>query len=227
MSLFIVVAAGESTDASIAARLPTADAVIAADGGLDQALKLGLEPTMLVGDLDSISAEGLKWAQDRQLPIERHPQDKDATDLELALRIATEQADEVVVVDSGAGRFDHALGNLLLLGSSRWAAVELSAIAGGGLVTVVRRHRVLSGRAGDIVSLFAVGGGATGVTTTGLRWALEGAEVQPCSSLGTSNEMTGTEASVSVSDGVVFVLQPLGSAASGGPAGALAREHDR
>lgn len=211
MSLFIVVAAGHSPDALMQAHLPKADGVIAADGGLDQALRLGLEPTMLVGDLDSISAEGLRWAEDRGLPIERHPRAKDATDLELALSIATQQADEVVVIDGGAGRFDHALGNLLLLGSSRWAGVALSAISGGGLVTVVREHRELRGKPGDVISLFAIGGVAHGVTTTGLRWALDGARLEPCSSLGTSNEMTGTEVTVSVSDGVVFVLQPLPS----------------
>lgn len=211
MSLFIVVAAGHTPPALMKARFPEADGIIAADGGLDQALRLGLEPTMLVGDLDSISAEGLQWAQDRGLPIERHPQAKDATDLELALSIATDQADEVVVIDGGAGRFDHALGNLLLLGSPRWADVRLSVISGGGLMTVVRGQRVLHGEPGDVISLFAIGGVANGVTTTGLRWGLDAARLDPCSSLGTSNEITDTEVTVSVSDGVVFVLQPLPS----------------
>ncbi|MDP6145078.1 MAG: hypothetical protein QF596_04835, partial [Acidimicrobiales bacterium] len=36
--------------------------VIAADSGLDNALALGCLPNILIGDLDSISAEGLDWA---------------------------------------------------------------------------------------------------------------------------------------------------------------------
>ena len=63
-------------------------AVIVADSGLDVALAAGLVPTMLVGDLDSISADGARWAADHGLPIEQHPADKDDTDTALALRCA-------------------------------------------------------------------------------------------------------------------------------------------
>lgn len=205
----MVVAGGDDPpDTRLAALLPAADVVIAADSGLDHALTLGLAPSILVGDLDSISPAGLTWATRHGVDIHQYPAAKDATDLELALDVATGEADEVVVVDPGVGRIDHALGNLLLLGSARYAGVRLSARLASGLVTVVRDERALHGAIGDPVSLFAVAGPARGVTTSNLRWSLEDATLQPGSTLGTSNELTDTEATVIVREGTVLAVQP-------------------
>ena len=60
--------------------LPAGAMVIAADGGAE----LGGPIDLLVGDLDSISAETLARIEH----VERHPVEKDATDLELALDAA-------------------------------------------------------------------------------------------------------------------------------------------
>ena len=46
----------------VVARIPADGIVLAADGGLDHALAAGLEPTGLIGDLDSITEAGLAWA---------------------------------------------------------------------------------------------------------------------------------------------------------------------
>ncbi len=206
----IVVAGGAPVDPRIAPLLPQASAIIAADSGLDHALALGFTPTMLVGDLDSVSASGLHWAQEHDIAIHRHPEDKDHTDLELALAIACEAHDQVLVVDAGFGRFDHALGNVLLLGSHRWAKTALSAVVGNSWLTVVRdRTREVANNVGDIVSIFPVGGEAGGVITTGLRWPLDNATLEPGSSWGTSNEVVAPPATVTVRTGVAFAVRPL------------------
>lgn len=214
MSVVVVVAGGEPPDEShgrqaLQELLPeAADHVVAADSGLDHARVLGLAPTVLVGDLDSISAEGLHWAHQHDVVIEEHPSDKNETDLELALAAACRLGDELIVVDGRLGRFDHAVGNLLLLGSERWADVAITAVLGGSRLTVVRGRRELRGSPGDVVSLFPVGGPARGVTTDGLRWPLDRAELLPGSSLGTSNLFEGARAAVEVDEGVVYVIQP-------------------
>jgi thiamine pyrophosphokinase len=53
-----------------------------------------------------------------------------------------------------------------------------------------------------------VGGPAEGVTTIGLRFPLHDARLLPGSTLGVSNELDGTTASVSVGAGVVLAIQP-------------------
>jgi thiamine pyrophosphokinase len=208
MTTAIVVAGGLSPDPGISDSLPSTGNVIVADSGLDHALELGLEPMLLVGDLDSISAEGLQWARDHQVPIESHPTDKDETDLDLAITAAARLADNIVVIDAGLGRLDHSLANLLLLASDRFSEVEVSAFVGDGFVTVVRNTRSLSGKLGDRLSLVALGGPAAGVSTAGLRWQLVAATLEAGSTWGVSNEFVERAARVSVDTGVVLAIQP-------------------
>ena len=68
------------------------DRVIAADGGLGACLAAGLEPDVVVGDMDSVASADLSRAEVAGVRIERHPRDKDAVDLELALDAALRHA---------------------------------------------------------------------------------------------------------------------------------------
>jgi thiamine pyrophosphokinase len=64
----------------------------------------------------------------------------------------------------------------------------------------------LEGQPGDLVSLIPVSGPALGVTTTGLRWRLDGGGLAPGSTRGISNEMTDAEATVAIEDGTLLVV---------------------
>ena len=186
-------------------RLPEADMVIAADRGADNAIALGLTVDLLVGDLDSVSREALAACN----TVAQHPVDKDDTDLELALAAAVDTgAGMVTVVTSAGGRFDHALANLLVAASDRWSALKVNLVIDRARVHVVRDKVVLEGRVGEPVSLLAVGGPVSGVSTTGLRWSLNGARLEAGLGLGVSNEFAQPEASVTVGTGVVLVILP-------------------
>jgi thiamine pyrophosphokinase len=58
------------------------------------------------------------------------------------------------------------------------------------------------------VTLLPVGGTATGVTTTGLRFALHGEDLHPWSARGVSNEFVDLSATVGVRTGVVLAVVP-------------------
>jgi len=183
--------------------------VVAADVGLAEANRLGIRVDLLVGDLDSVAAADLEAFESAGGEVRRHPEDKDATDLDLAIMEAIAVGvDRLVVVGGDGGRLDHLIGNALVLASPRFAAVEIDAVFGGAHVHVVRRLRELTGLAGELISLFAAGGPARGVRTEGLRWPLDGADLEPGSSLGISNLFLGQRASIEVSDGVVLAVRP-------------------
>jgi len=205
----VVVASGEGPKLT----LPSAGSVVAADGGLLRARELGLPVDLVVGDLDSVTPEALAAAEEAGARIVRHPPAKDATDLELALDEALALgARRVLLVASASGRLDHLLGSLLLLGSERYAGLELDALVGDALVHVVRDERTLSGTAGELVSLLAVGGPALGVVTDGLEYPLRHETLEPGSSRGVSNVFTGTEARVALADGALLAVRPRGVA---------------
>ena len=72
----------------------------------------------------------------------------------------------------------------------------------------MRGRRELVGVPGELVSLFALGGPAHGVRTEGLRWPLDGAVLEPGSSLGVSNRFDSVRAVIEVADGVVLAVRP-------------------
>jgi thiamine pyrophosphokinase len=201
----VVVASGAGPSVAV----PGAPTVIAADGGLDRATELGLDVDLVIGDLDSVSAGALAAAEAAGARVVRHPEAKDATDLELALDEAVRiGARRVLVVASAEGRLDHLLGSLLLLGAHAYAAIELDAIVGDALVHVLRGERALRGSPGELLSLVAVGGPATGVVTNGLDFPLAAETLHPGSSRGVSNVFTGTEARVAIDTGVLLAIRP-------------------
>lgn len=204
----LVFAGGPAPSSDLAPSLPDDALVIAADSGVDHALALGFSPTVVVGDMDSISEEARRWAATSGATVLEHPVAKDATDLDLALELAAERCAEIVVVEGGGGRLDQALGNIMLIAGEKLAAVTLSAHVGDALVTVVRDHREIVGAPGSTLSLLAVAGPAEGITTTGLRWELSEATLRPGDSLGVSNELVTSPARVSLRAGVLLAVQP-------------------
>jgi len=189
--------------------LPAAAAVVAADGGVDLALELGLRVDAVVGDLDSASPSGLAAAEAAGARVVRHPRDKDATDLELALdEAAALVPDRLLVLGVEGGRLDHLLGALLLLGAERYAGFEVDALLGRARVSVIRGERELAGEISELVSLLALHGPAEGIVTDGLLYPLRGETLLAGSSRGVSNVFAAPQARVSVERGVLLALCP-------------------
>ena len=201
----VVVAGGDPPTPQEIARLPADAVVVAADAGLDHALAAGLTPAVAVGDMDSVSPEALATAEQSGTRIERHPVDKDRTDLELALDLAARLADRIIVIGAGGGRLDHLIGNLAVLSSPQWAGVGIEAWLNNAQAVVVHNQRTLDVDPGTTVSLFALGGPAR-VTTTGLAWPLNNEVLEPLTSRGVSNRATNASPELSVSEGVVLAV---------------------
>ncbi len=223
----VVMAGGDAPAPAALAGLRAGTVCVAADSGYDHAVALGLDVVALVGDLDSVSPAGLARAEvaaaTGALEIERHPADKDRTDLELALaRALARHPARIVVAGIGGGRLDHLLGNLAVLADPRWAGagaatgaggrggVEIDGVIDGAWIRVVHHRRTLVGEVGDVVSLVAVNGDAEGVTTAGLHWPLRGETLRAGSGRGVSNLFAEREATVELTRGVLFAVQPGG-----------------
>ena len=193
--------------------VPTGAIVLAADGALDHALAAGLEPAALVGDLDSVSAEGLDWAE-AHATIQRHPPDKNHTDTELALATAADLNPQHLMLISGGGdRLDHTFAAIGALGASSltsipvidgwWGEQRLAVLHGPGRARLELTH-------GTTVSLLAMHGPCSGVTIDGVRWPLDHADLGAAVGLGVSNEATADVVDVSVNAGVLTIfISPL------------------
>jgi len=68
--------------------------------------------------------------------------------------------------------------------------------------------RTLAARVGEVVTLLAVGGPATGVTTAGLRYPLHDEPLGPTSSRGVSNLVTDDPFTLTLRAGCLLVIRP-------------------
>ena len=206
----VVIGGGPLSTRAVTDVLPDTT-IIAADSGLDHAVAAGLRPTVLVGDLDSISAHGKMWAYAHELEIDQHPVDKGSTDTELALiRAAATEADTLLVFGAAGDRFDHALGTIAALGNpilARFETVRLALDETTIYILHAGRSITLDLAQDSSFSLLALHGACRGVQVTGARWPLTDASFEPSSTLGISNETTGL-LHVAVADGILTVVVP-------------------
>lgn len=194
------------TDAEAVVARP--DLVVAADSGLHAAQALGIAVDLVVGDLDSVDPAELAAAQRTGTRVDRHPTDKDATDLELALdQLIGHRIDAAVLVGADGGRMDHLFGAVLSLCAPRYSAIRFDAWLGAARVLPVWDARTVRGTPGRHLSLLPVHGPAR-VHVTGVRWPLHGEVLEVGSSRGVSNEWAADDAVVTVEDGCVAVVVP-------------------
>lgn len=207
----IIVANGTVEDGeTFAHRVREDDLVIAADGGALVAQHLGLHPSVIVGDLDSLSAEARAELTEQGVRLLDHPARKNETDTELALRYALEQgADEIVLLGATGSRLDHTLANVLLLAMPLLDGVPASIVSADTEIWLIRggEELAIEGKAGDIVTLLPLGQDALGVTTAGLEWALENDTLQFGPARGVSNVLIAETARVALREGLLVALR--------------------
>ena len=195
--------------AELGALIRQAKLVIAADGGAKHCEKLGFTPDILLGDLDSINPALLTIYQDKGIAIERHPPQKDATDLELALDLAVaKDARTIWLLGALGGRWDMSLANIMLAASAKYQGQHIFLAGQNCIMQILHpgETRTISGRAEQKVSLLALQGDVHGVNLTGFAYPLSGETLLFGSSRGVSNFMLTSEATVQHTDGTLLCV---------------------
>ena len=182
------------------------DFLICADGGCQHALALGLQPSLVIGDLDSMTLE-VRSMIDHKVKIIEHPHDKDETDLELAIRYGLEhKPDSILIVGALGNRLDQTLGNIALLSDPKLATLNVRLDDGVEEAMFCRNVMQVTGAPGDVVSLIPWGGAVAGVRTEGLRWPLHGETLYPDKTRGISNEMLNDQVNIRIESGLLLIV---------------------
>jgi len=181
--------------------IETADLLFGADGGSRTILKHGFTLDAVIGDLDSFEAP--------ESPTFKviHKPDQETNDLEKALTYALQQGVETCVVLGAFGRrMDHSLKNLSVLNQFHPLFRQLvfrDEVFDAILVQDQVRMRL---PVGNIVSLFPISGVVTGITTEGLKYALDNESLKNGVRDGTSNESISDEISVEIKQGELVLF---------------------
>lgn len=213
MQRYLVFVNGPIVDRSnIAREIKADDIIVCADAGAKLAINLGLRPHYVVGDFDSLAPETLKKLKELGVPLDQHPAMKDETDLELALKWVHQQPPGVIVlIGAFGGRIDQSLGNLFCLLTAELNAFQLEIYDGQTRGYLLRSGNscCLDGHIDETVSLVPLSQTVTGVNTSGLLWTLTNATLHFGSSRSISNQLSASQAKVSIETGMLLTLHIL------------------
>jgi thiamine pyrophosphokinase len=187
------------------AHYESTDYLIAADGGGNIALNMGVDPDVVIGDLDSFLPDPT-----HSLEVIRRL-DQEANDLEKALKLARDKGGEQITILGATGhRLDHTLKNLSVLKQfySVFKQVRIKDDFGETLL-IPRSFRKAMG-IGTQVSLFPLSGKVTGITTTGLQYPLQQEALENGVRDGSSNRVVGRPVEITFDQGdlLLFVATP-------------------
>lgn len=190
--------------------VPKPDYVVAADGGVALAARLGLVPDLVIGDFDSSDSDQI--AQLKDLGVEQSAFDHETkweTDTELAAIAALRwQPKTIIILGAIGGRLDHTLANVLLLAHPGLASVDVRIVDASHEVFLAKpgEWNQVRGRNGDTVTLLPLGGDVDGVQTQGLHWRLDGDTLHTGLGRGVSNYIELAGAQVWVDKGQMLVV---------------------
>jgi len=178
--------------------------VICADSGYKHAVKLGLEPDIIVGDFDSYDNPQLDGIETIVLPTV-----KDETDTAFAASEALRRGfDDFLIVGAIGARLDHTLVNISLLYKLYKEGCNAVLLDDYSEMTIAGKEPSYIDGSYKFFSLFNMFGPTRGITITGAKYDLEGAEITPEAQYATSNEVaTGGTACVTVGEGELLLVK--------------------
>jgi len=201
----VVVGNGEKPSQALWNRLMRGNPVVlCADGGADTAYGYGVVPHAVIGDLDSLSSDArAKVSPEYLVCIDA---DNTGTDVQKVLSYAVDLGvREAKMVGFTGGRTDHWLWNLSML-KLFGDAMSLCVVDDHCEVRLVRERVKIHAQIGQKISLTPLGGEAVGITTRGLKFALNGEALALGVRDGISNEVVGSTVEIRVERGDLLVV---------------------
>lgn len=175
-----------------------------ADGGANSAKKMGLMPDYIIGDLDSIDLDTVKFYDGKSQLI--HYTRQSDTDVEKTLKFVVRKKYDEAVLTAGTGdRLDHSLTNLSLV-YKYFNKIKVSVLHQSSILTPISGQNIIKTTPGEPISILGFTSD-TIVTSQGLKYQLMGTKV--CFGImdSQSNEAVSSQIYVNVENGIAFLIR--------------------
>jgi len=188
------------------------DTVICADGGASNALKMGLVPDVVIGDMDSIKfgvREKIREKSTKTRYISTSSQ-KDESDTQLAVEYALGLGvKKIIITGAVGGRIDHTLANIILLSSPKLEDIDARILTDNSDMFIVRKPAVINGGPGKTITLISLSPYTYFTGTRGLKYELKEEKLDFSPVRGLSNEFTDKKVKFDIREGTLLVIREL------------------
>ena len=150
--------------------LQEAERIVCCDGAAQALLAHAMEPTVVIGDLDSIPEELKEKLHGKIIKVA----EQDTNDLNKAFRYCLSQGWlDITILGATGKREDHTLGNISLLADFAKQAPAIRMVTDSGLFLPMLSSGTISCTPGQQVSIFALDSD-TPIVSHGLKYPLNG-----------------------------------------------------
>ena len=178
--------------------------LICADGGANSAFKLGLVPDYIIGDLDSIFPETLKFYSDKSTIIKVKRQND--TDVEKCLKFAIRKKfTEALLLGVTGDRLDHTICNLGIV-IKFYQKIKCNIVAENSYLTPTDNTIIMKSKAGETISIYAFDK-QTKISSDGLKYHLRNSLLPFGEKESTSNVAIKNQVKLIVKGGIIFIIR--------------------
>ena len=183
--------------------LKTAEIIICCDGATQNLLNFGLQPSVIIGDMDSLPIEIQIKHKDKIIKNT----DQNTNDLTKAINWCVDnKINDVIIVGATGKREDHTIANIALLG--RYInLLNVKIITDYGEFIPITKTTKFDSHKGQQVSVFTITPDIE-VSSQGLKYPLDNLKLLSWW-LGTLNESLGNEFSLSFTGKGIFIVYLL------------------
>lgn len=185
--------------------------IICADGGANHAYNMGIIPHYIIGDLDSVKEDIVKYYENLNVKFEKFPTKKNETDTELCIYLASKlKANEIHFIGALGNRIDHMIANINLLYYIRLQNIVPKIISEKEEIYIALNEEIIiNGKKGDTISIIPINGDANSVNLSNLEYPLKNYNMKFYLPLGISNVMLEEKCKVEVNDGSLLIIKNI------------------
>ena len=185
--------------------------VIGADKGLSFLYENQIMPTHIVGDFDSVSADIIQYYKtETEILIREFRPEKDASDTEIAIRLAVELGVKELVILGGTGtRLDHVMANIQTLKIAHDYGVRACLMDVHNRISLAEKEVCISkeNTFGEYFSIFPFGGIVEDISIEGAKYPLAHYRLEPYDSRCVSNEVQDEEMRITFPNGMIILME--------------------
>jgi thiamine pyrophosphokinase len=187
----------------LASLLKSKPFILCADGGANKARSFGIEPDMIIGDLDSISKQTRLIFS--HVPI-IHLADQNSTDLEKALNyLVSNKFSSAIIIGATGERPDHMMANFSIL-LKYYAKITLEFFDDYCSIQIFKKRISFLAKLGQPISILPMGT-CRGITTKGLKYPLKNETLELGVREGSSNEAVLKKIIITVKHGALLLFR--------------------